>query len=311
MIRKITLLIMMMAIVLTGCAKQSYEPSGSDAPSEAVEEKHVETYCFFGVDSRNEDKKGNSDVVMLVRLDHDKKDAKVISVYRDTLMDTGGITKCNAAYAYGGAFYAVDTLEKNLDIDIRGYAAADFSSAIRIIDALGGVDIETTDEEKYYANRYVREMNELYDTSVPDITGDHLNGTQAVAYSRVRYTEGWDFKRTERQRTVLSLVAEKIRSADKSKQEEIFAEIASNVYTNLNEDSMEKIAEALMNYDLTADQGFPVYKKGIHISGLGDCVMPTTLSDNVVWLHKYLYDEDYVPSETVKEISGEIEKLSE
>lgn len=311
--RNKVIVLILLAVLLCGCsAKKDYQPSGSDTPTQEITPDPPETYSFFGVDSRSGDNKGRSDVIMLLNIDHEKKQIKVVSVYRDTLMDTGGITKCNAAYAYGGAFYAMDMLEKNLDLNIKGYAAADFKAAMDVIDILGGVDLEITDEEAMYANRYIREMNELYDLSEEEITGGtvHLDGAQAVGYSRVRYTEGWDYKRTERQRTILSLVAEKLRNADKEQRNKALERIIPDIYTDLSEKQLTELANSVISYEMAADEGFPVYKQGVSISGLGDCVAPTDLIKNVKWLHEYLYGEkDYVPSEDVQKISKEIDSL--
>ena len=316
--RKTAALILMLAVmlVMTAChEKTDVTPiieggSGVETPSvEVSDTKGVKTYCIFGLDARDPEQQSRSDVIMLVRVDNDAENIKLVSVYRDTLMDAGEVMKCNAAYAYGGAYYATGMLEDNLDIKIDGYVSSDFKSAIEMIDMLGGVELEVTDEEAGYANNYVKEMNRLYEMDAPMLeAGKHvLCGAQAVGYARVRYTEGWDYKRTERQRTVFALMVDKLRNADEDTKKAVIDKVLTTLHTDMSESALSAMTDSVLNYEIVDNTGFPQYKKGMSVSGLGSCVVPTDLVKNVVWLHEYLYGEkDYEPSEKVKEISEEI-----
>jgi LCP family protein required for cell wall assembly len=109
----------------------------------------------------------------------------------------------------------VQTIEELYKINIDNYATVNFYDMIKIIDALGGLDIDVTDEEAAVANQYyvpylAKETG--VDAADYQLTGGtvHLNGLQAVAFSRIRYTEGSDYARTERQRKVLSLMFDKV-----------------------------------------------------------------------------------------------------
>ena len=129
-----------------------------------------------------------------------------------------GVRKLNAACAYGGAELCVETIRRNYGVEIDNYAMVDFNAMIAIVDALGGIELELTEDEVRVANDYVRTMceanNEPYENHVLSGSGMmHLDGYQTVGYSRNRYSGvGSDFGRTERQRKVLLAIFEKAQS---------------------------------------------------------------------------------------------------
>jgi LCP family protein required for cell wall assembly len=119
-----------------------------------------------------------------------------------------GVDKLNRAHAVGGGPLLLQTIESNFRIHIDNYATVNFYSLINIIDMIGGIDMEISDEEASGAARYIREMCKALGLSPDDYYlhngGNlHLNGIQAVAYARIRYVGNADFGRTERQRKVL------------------------------------------------------------------------------------------------------------
>lgn len=309
-----SLLILAMVLSFAGCSKQSEDKPETSQTTQTTEQTQpaiskVKTYAFFGLDTRPDSESSRSDVIMLIRLDPELENIKIMSVYRDTLLDVDGLKKCNAAYSLGGANRAIKMLEENLDVDIDGFMSADFKTVADTIDDLGGIDLEITEEEAHYANAYIREMNNLYNGNVSEITSgmQHLNGIQAVAYARIRYTEGWDYKRTERQRTVLTLMFQKFQKADNLIQKTITVRAFENVYTDMNENSAINLIQDIANYECADSAGFPKYKTGRSIDGQGDCVVPDDLEKNVKWLHEFLYDEEnYTPSDKVLNINSQI-----
>ena len=309
------ILILIMAVSLSACKKEPIEePTDTTEITETPQlpASRVKTYAFFGTDARPNDTSARSDVIMLLRIDPEKEDIKIASVYRDTLLDYNGLRKCNSAYAIDGPKGAVKMLENNLDIEIEGYIAANFNTVADIIDLMGGVDIELTGEEAYFANNYIHEMNRMYKKDIGDVAPgmQHLNGIQAVAYARIRYTEGWDYKRTERQRTILTLLFEKMKTADKTQKSIVLEKAFEEIYTNMNEGVTARIIEDSIKYECSDNEGFPKYKTGKSIEGQGDCVIPNDLVKNVKWLHKFLYDEtEYEPTETIKNINEQINSL--
>ena len=141
---------------------------------------------------------------------------KLVSVYRDTLLNLGNDTysKANAAYAYGEAEQAITMLNTNLDLNISEYATVNFNALTTIIDDLGGLDMDMSYAEIVHMNNYCVETSEETDKDytpieLPDRAGRHrgrfsityhLNGVQATSYCRIRYTASLDMGRTERQR---------------------------------------------------------------------------------------------------------------
>lgn len=317
--KRLAIILLLSMIFCISCQKKP-EPEIQDnlaaAQETAAEEKEdeaVSTYVFLGSDTRDPAEKGRSDVIMLTQIDDENKTIKLVSVYRDTLMDINGLSKCNAAYSHGGGAEAVDMLERNLDLSIDGYVSGNFLSVINAIDAVGGIDMYVTGEEAYFANSYVKAMNKLYEKNSPDlIAGDqHLDGLQAVAYARVRYTEGWDYKRTERQRTVLELLMEKLKNMSEHERITIILELLSEVGTDIDQTQLVNTADAIINYKVVESCGFPEYKKGKSFSDLGDCVVPNDLTKNVKWLHEEIFNEkDYQPSKEVERINTMINNVA-
>ena len=169
----------------------------SDETKEAM--AHYKTIALFGLDNRSNGSlsKGNSDVIMLANIDTKQHTINLVSVYRDSYLDTGNGTyqKCNAAYAKGGPEQALSMLNTNLDLAITDYVTVDFNAIIECVDLLGGVDITITDDEASLMIGYMKELNELtgHNSTPPASGGTYtLDGVQACAYARIRYGGGDD-----------------------------------------------------------------------------------------------------------------------
>lgn len=201
--------------------------------------KGYQTIAMFGLDNRSNGNlsQGRSDVIMLANINNDTKEVKLVSVYRDTYLDTGdGIfQKCNAAYAKGGPEQAISMLNVNLDLNITDYVTVDFNSIIECVDLLGGVDMEITDDEASLMTGYIRELNELTGNKAENLTqgGTYtLNGVQACAYARIRYGGGDDYRRTERQRTVLTAMVKKAQQSDLTTVNKLINEVCGDIQTS-------------------------------------------------------------------------------
>lgn len=253
--------------------------------------------------------------MIILSINNATKEAKLVSVYRDTYLDIGSgtYTKANAAYAYGGPTQAVTMLNQNFDLDIEDYATIGFGGVADIIDSLGGIDIEIKQEEISFMNDYQSTMaQELGKEYVPVTAAgtQTLTGLQAVSYCRVRYTSGGDFTRTERQRTVLTKTFEKLKSASPSQMLSIASKLLGNgeVQTSLSMTELATLAAGASGYSISDSTGVPTesLRTDAYV-GKQDCIIPVTLADNVVWLHNYLFGEaDYQVSSTVQSISDQI-----
>ncbi len=272
--------------------------------------------AIFGVDSRDNamKKSTHSDTIIVASIDNKTKDVKLASVYRDTYVNIPdeGYDKINAAYFKGGYSLALSTLNKNFDLDIKEYVTVNFRAVVKAVDTLGGITLDIQDNELKYLNGYVRELNRINGTDVKglDSAGTQtVNGTQATAYARIRYTKGGDFKRTERQRIVIDKIFQKVKGSDLATINSFIDTVFPDIYTNLEISEMLNLAKDILSYDIVDQTGFP-FEKDAHNYNKVSYVFPINLQDNVVRLHEFLYNEvGYVPSATVKGYSDYIEGI--
>lgn len=270
--------------------------------------------ALFGLDNRGNGQydQGNSDVIMIASINNKTKEVKLVSVYRDTYLSIGNgkFTKANAAYAKGGAKQAVQMLNANLDLNITEYACVDWAAVTEAIDALGGVEIEITEQELERINDLVIEIDIYVGTSTPKLQSagrQNLTGSQATAYARIRKTAGNDFKRASRQRIVLEAMLNKAKQADMSTLINICNSVFDDISTSLTLNEIVSLAKHVKKYEIASTSGFPFEMTTKVLSGSGDTVIPIGLEDDVTQLHKYLFDVDeYQPSLTVQAISKSI-----
>ena len=276
------------------------------------------TVAVFGVDSRD----GNveigalSDVNMIINVNRETGDTQLISIYRDMysmIDESGKFHKFNQAYVEGGPEQALETLNRNLDLDIKDYITVNWKAVIDAINILGGVDLEITDAEFKYMNSFIAKTVEATGVGSYELERagmNHLDGVQAVAYARLRLMDT-DFNRTERQRKVVSLAFDKAKQANFSTLYSILVAVLPQTSTNVGIDDLIPFAKDISKYHLSETTGFPFDKdtKKMHKR---DYVIPITLKSNVIALHQMLYGNisgyTYTPSETVSKISNKIIK---
>ena len=221
--------------------------------------------ALFGVDSREQDLlsgDNRSDTIMVCSINKKTGETRLVSVYRDTLLDIGGgnYRKCNAAYAFGGPQQATAMLNTNLDLNITDFVTVGFEGLAETIDALGGIDLEITEEEMEYMNSYMDDMYYEIGTDYDEVTDwgmQHLSGIQATAYCRIRYTEGDDFKRAQRQRTVLMLTMEKAKKANPLQLAAAVNAALGRTATSLNSGELFLLLLRAGTLDITESTGFP------------------------------------------------------
>jgi len=272
--------------------------------------------ALFGVDSREQDLlsgDNRSDTIMICSVNKKTGETRLVSVYRDTLLNIGGgdYRKCNAAYAYGGPQQAVAMLNSNLDLNITDFVTIGFEGLAETIDALGGIDLEITEEEMEYMNSYMDDMYYEIGKEYEEVTDwgmQHLSGIQATAYCRIRYTEGDDFRRAERQRTVLMLTMEKAKKANPVRLAAAAGAVLGRTATSLSSTELMLFILRARMMDITESTGFPAEEDRMFATINGEsCVVPYYLTTNVKKLHRTLFDQDeYEPSPTVEEINENI-----
>ncbi len=274
--------------------------------------------ALFGLDTRENDEEmgSRSDTIIIASLNRETKEVTMSSIYRDTLlqMGDGNYNKANAAYAFGEEKEAVAMLNRNLDMDIDHYVTVDFSALVDVIDALGGIDVEVTEEEIPYLNNYSVEIIENTGIDTWEITDpgyQHLTGVQATAYARIRATEGDDFRRTERQRLVLTKIAEKVQAASLADLNMIIDRVLPKVRTNFTLPEILAYAKDVKKYQIGETKGFPFTLATMYYGDAGDSVVPANLEENVKELHNFLFGENgYMPSSKVCDISDELMYLT-
>lgn len=279
----------------------------------AVKEGYT-TIALFGGDSREGalEAGAHTDCIILASINNETKEVKLASVYRDTLTRQvdGTLNKVNYAYFKGGPKDAINVLNTNMDLDIQNYATVDFKALVDAIDLLGGIEIDIQDVEVEYMNEFLQETADVAGVKAHKITEaglQTLDGAQAVTYARIRSTKGGDYKRTERQRTVLMKMFEKATASDLGTLNKIIDATFPQVSTSFTLKELISLASSATKYKLTETTGFPLETGNARISGIGSATVALGMAENVEELHKILYpDEEYTISDTVKEIGVEV-----
>jgi LCP family protein required for cell wall assembly len=282
------------------------------------------TYALFGLDHRSRNEKlntENSDTIIIASINNDTKAVKLVSVYRDTLLNVKDDTysKANAAYALGGPAQAVNMLNTNLDLNITDYVSIDFDALVTVVDCLGGLDIPLSYAEIVHMNNYCVETAEETGKSytpveLPEpkpedqeaIVGTyHLNGVQATSYCRIRYTASLDMGRTERQRRVIQMIVDKAKKAGLSTIFDIMDQVFPMVKTSVSKTEILKLIPAMIGYSIDETTGFPQDYKFATVKG--SVIVPTTLDSNVLKLHQFLYgNTNYTPTQDVLNKNAQI-----
>ena len=276
-------------------------PLKEEIPIKKEEVTEIINIALFGVDRRDVDEASRSDAIMVLSIDLVHKKIKMSSVMRDTYVEikNHGDTKINHAYAYGGPQLAIRTLNENFDLNIRDYVTVDFFKLEKIIDTIGGVTIDVENNEISLINSYMGEVAAIEKKPILEVTKSGpqiLNGLQAVAYSRIRYTAGGDFVRTERQRTILSAMLTKVQSLGVTEFPSVVSKLLPFTETSIKSTDIIKLGiKVFASNIMTLEQErFPVdgYCKGKMMDSVWYLV--TDIEATKDQLHKYIY-EDIVP----------------
>ena len=244
------------------------EMMGSDTQlslgtDDLLSDSKVLNVMLFGEDNANGSDHGRSDTMIMMSIDNRNKKLKLTSFQRDTYVYIPGYgyNKLNASYTYGGAKLAIQTIEANFGIKVDRYAVVDFKSFIDIIDILGGIDLELTNDEITYINY---QMYKNGQTDNPNLITDsagvvHLKGQQALWHARNRGLsigedgntigiQGDDWDRTSRQRQLIETLFNDMKSASLPQIISIVGSVGPLVTTNLKKDEITTLVSHALKY---------------------------------------------------------------
>ena len=252
----------------------------------------------------------SSDVFKIVSLDYTDKEIKLISLDRDIVVwipdksENGEFGRFNWAYSFGGAKYALGTINYNLDLDVSKYVTFSFAGFKNVIDILGGIDIELTKEEAEAFNGLRRSNAVMNINAVEGI--NHLDGYDALAYARQRYVDS-DFNRMDRQNNVINAVIDKFKGCSSSELFSIVNECLPYITTNIKETEIKNYITDILKFNLTdiKKQTYPVNETDDvcwNKEGIGGYLL-RSYSNQVKEIHKFIYEiEDYIPSQRIFEL---------
>lgn len=246
--------------------------------SQETEEKsikeNIENILLLGVDKEE----NATDTIMILSLDKDDNTAKLTSIMRDMYVDQGEgkANKINYAYHYGGVEGTVSTLNELFNLDIKKYALIDFDGLVKIIDYLGGINLNITEKERQLCGAS-KAGNVL------------LNGEEALAFSRIRKIDS-DFVRTSRQREVMLAILKKCKDIPLTSYPSVISDLSSNVQTNLSTMEILSIAKYLLVLDMNNLNDYRVPIDGTTKDNLnGVYHLDWDKEANTKALHEFIY----------------------
>ncbi len=275
------LVIAVVGLVMLFMPRYRYNPMESQTSEDLgysyTFDKKILNIALFGIDAREPDSfTGLSDCIMILSVNTETKQVKLLSIMRDSLVrfeKNGKIRygKINTAYNTGGPTLSIKTINQNFGTDISEYVTINFYGLAKVIDALGGIDITLTQDEitdfgssRPTINFYIREIcNGLGENPeshfITSAGTQHVNGIQAVAYSRIRYVRNtWggfdDFGRTDRQRYVMEQLFELAKTMPKSRCIKLIKALSPYLETSLSYSELAGLATGVLLQSPTFEQ---------------------------------------------------------
>lgn len=276
--------------------------------SELYKDSEQVNILLVGTDARKKDVSSRSDTMILLTIDYKNNQLKLTSFLRDSYVQIARKNlrkeKLNAAYFRGGIQMLIDTLELNFKVDIPYYAIVDFEIFEKVVDKLGGVDVEVTEKEAKYINSRDHMTKEYIEFFPEKISAgvNHFTGGQALWYSRIRYLDS-DFMRTRRQRKVIEAIVKKASVQKPKELLETAQEIMPMIRTNIPSDDIMDLG---LNALREKAYQFPIVQHSIPaektwsskvISGVGDCLV-LDFDENINQLHSFLKERQLTDKET-------------
>ena len=240
--------------VLSGINYEKREENKHVSQSELVTDAGVKNVLFIGCDARGDVQGNRSDTMILLSIDTKHRKLKLTSFLRDSYVyipAKGYSDKLNAAFSFGGQNALIDTLEYNFGVKIDNYVMVDFNAFRQLVNLLGGITVDGVTEREA---KYMRE-----EVKIPTVKAgkNKMNGKTALWYCRIRYIDN-DFRRTERQRKVISAIIDKVIKTDIFTLMNICKQVLPNVSTDIKTTELLGLAVnavlRYLRYDITQQQ---------------------------------------------------------
>ena len=276
----------------------------------------VTNVMLLGIDGRKaEGYTARSDTNMILSVNTDTRTIKLVSLLRDTWVTIPGldfdgdgsddIAKLNSAFYYGGFTMLSDTIRENFNLDIDRYIAVDFEALEKAIDVMGGIDMELTAEEAGFIPKWSDDPDRFATPDNPDLEPlgyeggiYHLNGQQALAYSRIRnlYLDS-DFTRQDNQRRVIEQLLAKAQSMNFGQLTGVLDAVLPYVQTNMSHQELLDFAVEAMGYssfEIQSDKSVPHGNGDFTDGWIGDGLglWLNDIEQSTLELHQYLYNTE-------------------
>lgn len=264
----------------------------------------ITNILLVGTDGEYVEKGNRSDGIMLVTIDTNNKDIKISSIARDTYVDIPGYSteKLTHAYAYEGIDLLKEVFKENFDLDIDKYIAVNFTSFMDIMDELGGVEVNVEEKDIKEINKYIdacygyyKNKDEKDKEYITESGVQRLNGYQALAFSRIRYTDS-AFARDNRHREVAESVYKEFAQKGIDTYKRCAEIVLNNTKTNISPIEMMNLAYTVLKInDKDIEQfQFPLeeYRNGHIISKQKGWVLEWEKEPNLEAWHKFIFGEE-------------------
>lgn len=306
-------LIFVAAVAMYGCNKASKiektdldEENLNKSDEMDANDKYLNV-ALFGIDMHSEEQKEvESDFIVIASINRETKEVKLLNVYGNMMLASkdGKMIPAKSLYE-DGAEGAIKVLNRNLDLDIDHFVTVDFKAMIDVIDTLGGIELDITEEEIPHVNGYTADLNTVAGKNAPGLTQagkQTLNGTQAVGYCRIRATKGADETRAERQKAVIAEIMDKILESDLATIDDLIDVTFPKIETNFTLAEMLEYGKDFAKYQFGEMKGFPYTVADTKVEGNEDAIVPGDFKNDVVKVHQDFFpDLSYEVSENVKD----------
>ncbi len=271
----------------------SIVPNAYVEEKDLVSDSNVTNILFLGCDGREDVSSNLSDTMILFSVDKQNKKIKLTSFLRDSYVyipSKGYSTKLNASFTYGGPQLVMDTIEYNFGVDIDYYLMVDFTAFKTVVNLLGGITVDgvTAAEAKY-----MKEVVKIKSQDVVEGTNE-MSGNTALWYCRIRYLDN-DFKRTERQRKVISAIVDKALKTNIITLFDIVEKTVPHISTDMTRNKLLTFGMStftkLLTYDMVQQQ-IPAAGTWSDARISGQLVLKMDMEENRAILKSFLYDKE-------------------